>query len=1025
MAFEQADRYDDWFYQEILAKYPALPHDHSYLQLLRGESKDDDGLIGRLSIQDNGEEAHVENDDSSEVDNMLQTLLKDWSQDWSRNMENEDLRFPEGKPRDYRLKVRCGRCSKSEVMPRVYFCCRECNFYICEDCALSGKRCNIPRHVLRLVKSMEIAFNSVVTVPAKAIHSMRSDLKDELPASVNTTTIPDVNLRAILGTYIQQSVMTLKPECRSGLGENLRVHLFEGETEDEIPFEFLITRYINCWRVICHLLAHQHYEPRLDSFLTPEHMDVIRLLLEWWLGDIQHFRLSQIALSGFLFGACYPATPPLDLATLSGSTRSEYQKALVVLFRLEFQSPSPDPSVLRSQRNEASRHASVQRLGFAYVCGNMDPLWHKPAENMYRTAWEHLKSIPRSMRPSLIVCEKVNARETLRFAVEVLKAYHGSMELAIENLRSAQQILGPKSLNASIAPCWWIPQAKKLAYVPYYLWDKEGRRTVCTKAFRYLPEYTVVSHTWGRWKSEHLEGIQLPNVPWKVPPNGLFSVQDLGDILNGVPGCNRYVWFDLVCIPQTPDDAELKAIEKQEIARQAAIFSHADTAVAWLSTIDEFGPLEDICHMLAMNVVRYPGQFDYNHLIECLERLSTLNTKLMKEPLFTPLARPGLKPGSNYLHWDQVLHEWFSSLWTLQETCMRPDMSLCTRSWEPLKSHASGTVIPLDCILALIRVNTTKFSIDNAPIPNQSISSKQALQGLTFCEYETHEGATLIKSPPRCLHNFIMYASSAALIDIPGIERIRIITMGNQRECRRYRAEAIMAVLDVTDWFEEQESLPDDERQIVLERYPMIFVNKVRQKLGDDLFFGSDIARDFWLQLDEDQISITQIEKLKVKGTLLPFSEDRSRNISRLSLRNDQLPYVTREPHPELTDWHIEANGSVTVPKASVLMSSFDSSDSDLLFNIVDHHDIARKDRRIPQEMVKMKDWMSTRFYKCYAVTLQRTKPMDKNYYRFSGVILREVDCGVLIKTGNFVTSWFQAKDLGWSNPQEVNWTVL
>ena len=106
-------------------------------------------------------------------------------------------------------------------------------------------------------------------------------------------------------------------------------------------------------------------------------------------------------------------------------------------------------------------------------------------------------------------------------------------------------------------------------------------------------------------------------------------------------------------------------------------------------------------------------------------------------------------------------------------------------------------------------------------------------------------------------------------------------------------------------------------------------------------------------------------------------------------------------------------------------MSSFDNSDSDLLFNIVDHHDIARKDRQISQGMVKMKDWMSTRSYKCYAVTLQRTKPMDKNYYCFSGVILREVDCDVLVKTGNFVSSWFQAKDLGWSNSQEVNWTVL
>ena len=791
----------------------------------------------------------------------------------------------------------------------------------------------------------------------------------------------------------------------------------------------LATLCVHKWRKICHLLAHHHYEPSIHRFLTPEHMDVIKLLLEWWIGEIQDFRLSQMALNGLLIQNLFPATHPLHIATLLGSTRSEYQKALVKLFQLEFDTSPLEPSVLRLQRAEASRHASVQRLGFSYLRGNIVPLWHEPKEYMYRRAYEHLVSISRFMRPSLTVCEEENDRETHRFAVEVLTAHHDSMDLAMQDLRFAQQILGPKQLNASIAPCGWIPQAEKIAHVPYYLWDKEARQTVCTETFRYLPEYTVVSHTWGRWKIEGSEDIDLPGVPWKIPQNQRFVVQNLAEILDEVPGRNRYVWFDLVCIPQSTNNAHLKAIEQREIAKQASIFSHAEIAVVWFNTIDEFGPLEDMCHMLAMNVVRYPGRFDDSRLVECLERLSRLNTKLMDEPLLTPLAQRATKPEPNSSRWDQVLDEWFSSLWTLQEACMRPDMWLCTRSWKPLESHASHTPIPLDCVLSLIRVNAANVLL-NRTISYQEISPTEALPGLVFHDHETHEGAKLIKSPPQCLYNFVLYASTAALIDIPGIEPIRIITMGNQRECKRNRrAEAVMAVLGVTDWYQKQESPPNSEPQLVLERFPMAFVNEVRQKLGDHVFFTSDIARDFWIKLNEDQISITQIENLKVKGTLLPFSGDRSRDVLRLSLETSALIRRTLEPHCEISNWQIEANGSVTVPKVCVLMSSFDSSSYDLeaLFYVVDHHGIAQRDRRLSnsQQMVDMKDWMSQRRYKCYAVALERTKSWEREIYAFSGVIFREIKPGTLIKSANFSTDWLQAKDYGWSKSQEVNWTVL
>lgn len=474
----------------------------------------------------------------------------------------------------------------------------------------------------------------------------------------------------------------------------------------------------------------------------------------------------------------------------------------------------------------------------------------------------------------------------------------------------------------------------------------------------------------------------------------------------------------------------LKAIEKQEIANQAAIFSHAETAVAWFNAIDDFGPLEDICHMLAMNVVRYPGQFDDARLDECLQSLSRLNKKLIDEPLFTPLAQAGIKPDKNFRSWDRVLDEWFSSLWTLQEACMRPDMWLCTRSWKPLESHASGTPIPLHCVLSLVRVNAAKLLGDKKSFTHPEISITQALPGLVFSDHETHESAKLIVSPPSCLFNFVLYASTAALIDIPGIEPIRIVTMGNQRECKRNRrAEAIMAVLDATDWFETQASPPHDGDQEILGRFPMRFITEVRQKLGDYAFFSSDIARDFWPKLNEDPVSRTQIEGLNVKGTLLPFSEDRSRDVLRLSLGNEPLTHRTLETHPAVSTWRIAADGSVTVPEANVLMSSSDNPNDDArTFHVVDHHDIARKDQGLTissQDRVFMMDWMSKRRYKCYAVTLQRTESQGAHICCFSGVILREIEPDILIKSGNFTTHWWDLEDYGWSNSKELNWLVL
>jgi hypothetical protein len=43
---------------------------------------------------------------------------------------------------------------------------------------------------------------------------------------------------------------------------------------------------------------------------------------------------------------------------------------------------------------------------------------------------------------------------------------------------------------------------------------------------------------------------------------------------------------------------------------------------------------------------------------------------------------------------------WFTSLWTLQEVCLHPDMVLCDRDWESL-TISQSFMVPIDHIVVL------------------------------------------------------------------------------------------------------------------------------------------------------------------------------------------------------------------------------------------------------------------------------------------------------------------------------------
>lgn len=183
-------------------------------------------------------------------------------------------------------------------------------------------------------------------------------------------------------------------------------------------------------------------------------------------------------------------------------------------------------------------------------------------------------------------------------------------------------------IGAIIESCPWLPSAKKKG-LPYYLWDIESKRTVVVHELNHQPRYAIVSHTWGRWRVAESE-IVVPGVPWKVPQNTRFEIKTLPEVLLQNRSSfwpNRYIWLDLFCIPQ--DGSPLTSIE---IARQAAIFGGATTAIAWLNNIDSWIGIQAGIQWLALAFLRgpSPSRGDIDSLLSEVAKRSTSSTQLFE-----------------------------------------------------------------------------------------------------------------------------------------------------------------------------------------------------------------------------------------------------------------------------------------------------------------------------------------------------------------------------------------------------------
>lgn len=489
------------------------------------------------------------------------------------------------------------------------------------------------------------------------------------------------------------------------------------------------------------------------------------------------------------------------------------------------------------------------------------------------------------------------------------KVIHGPRILAQEDLAG----LNPRcDSGVHVDPCPWLPKAGGL---PFFLWDRDSCRTVEVSSLISRPQYTAISHTWGRWEKVEAGQVKKTNIPgvdgWQVPENTIFDVASLPTILSRVPA-TRFVWLDLVCIPQ---DGSQRA--RSEIARQAEIFQNSEHSIIWLNRLESWEGLQSAISWMSLLYLGVDGDPFYR------------TTSQSKSGTWPEGNCTGLFEkydfGPNILRSSMTLCGWFTSLWTLQELCLRPDMWLCNGDWELLTVGAERKPVAINTLIALThacsRTLQERFSM---------LDSKTDFEGTSKPSFDT---SSTITEPDKMFgtlisHDFFYpgYLELFELLDRTGLDNLQavqremIMGLGSRRYCKMRRAEAIMSVLGVKNWFEAIETAPgDDEGDLVLGQYPLAFVRETASAMGAG-FFNS-------LSFSTAKLAdITNGLPPPYRGSLMPFNS--SASDATLTHPEQEVgpngQFAEEDEHPSVACWAITQEGSVQISSVGLLASSAD-----------------------------------------------------------------------------------------------------
>jgi len=664
----------------------------------------------------------------------------------------------------------------------------------------------------------------------------------------------------------------------------------------------------------------------LLATLSVSQLNSYRLLLEWWLGGCQNKAWARsakryIRTEAGSSDADIDDETPMQLQESAEPGGPEYNKIMFALFKGEFynQGSWARPSEIQHRRRTAAIEAACYRLGY----------WFHPAPETSEDGDRGSDNLPGN--------------------------FHRDFK------------------GASIEACPWLSTEQKSG-LPYYLWDLETQRTIVVDELRSPPQYTVVSHTWGRWRIGKT-GISVKGVPWLVPRNSKFNVHYLPDMLqkSRFPFQSRYVWLDLVCIPQ--DRSQRTVIE---ISRQASIFAGADSAVAWLNEINSWDGMKSALHWMTAKYLQYSDAT--SHPSEDVKNYPST----------------GLFEGSQTIDRERTLFEtpngWFTSLWTLQEACLRPDMLFCNHKWEVLTDPTGGS-IRLDTIAALHdRLRFYMRDVDTSEEEEWPMPAKEVFALMQ------HTGMDLLLQ----------------------MSPTTVLSLGSKRECTERRAEAIMSVIGAVNWHRRlvaTSKLPDAE-SLVLDTYPLPFLKEVRDVLGASFFSSNYTYCSFWDVFERgDEGDLVA----KVTGTLFPFTP--------LGLGDPRLVFASEssswQDHPSVKSWKIMGDGRVKMPRAGILASWDDPVDSEEIIATVMGPGLdPEADQKTLETLgqVNLRQWLRSLFptVRKHAVSLWQ----GPNGWS-QGFILQDVigNGKIYAKIGDYYTPAQEGRPM--PPTRTVNWEVL
>lgn len=867
---------------------------------------------------------------------------------------------------------------------------------------------------------------------------------DEITCATPTGALPNRDL--------PESLQELKANevdygsCSLGLMIERCYGMQEDRPEDEHQPGY--KRAFSNWNMfLSSFILDQERQQDFRAKLSQSQTTSARILVEWWNDEIGLETRTQRALRA-LETASHTGRLDCDAFRLFGISplamaderREHYLQRLIFdcsgppyhtfmfrLFQMEFLPCHYFGAIARKtlicERQRAAKLAACQRVSlccYRSLLSECDMMSGAKKENVY----DGDKTVDVGAGETVIVSnESSSSVQGVRnvFFVEA-PGYDAPEDPASGPLHVQKKYLSPEELarlkrtifpesglriGASLSPCEWLEDTDSLGDLPYYLWDIKQRQTVLAGKLTGTVEYTAVSHTWGRYKYcnyEEYPPVQLAGIKeWTIPQNSKFKVDQLPDILASVPFNTPYVWFDLVCIPQEPTDERLIRISKEEIGRQAKIFRRAKFAAAWLNDIDSWKGMNAAIRRLCVHFLQEGNE---DGIPQPVLDLAIQDPDSILE-LFNDTSEKNDAP-------EHFVNRWFSSLWTLQEVCLRPDMRLCNKSWEALAVGENGKMrIGMDDLIALaegghFQANTW-----------ETIAEADAAQSGKLTRTETSDSFRVkqINARSRATEQLWELLDLSGMEHLLNVSRSTILTLGNQRYCQKNRAEAIMSAVGVTDWFDTFHNESGDGGALPeSSEYPLVFVREAADKIGAE-FYASNLAEGELLEMLILSLKPARLRREGV-GSMVPFTS------SLLSRSPSSSQGFTGLDHPAVSTWKILPDRSVEIRKAGILSYTGQSRSRHRGLTCAC---VAPESKEPISLLVKacakvdIDVWVdsflpSTRNF---AICLHHGHGVS------DGILLKELSSGELIKVGSYHITKRNAYKSPVPETYNVNWRVL